>query len=160
MGEARTEADTGSVEADPRVVDPLLDHAGLEVLDPAECRRLLAASPVARLAFVDHGEPVILPITIDVWDGSVVFSTGPGTKYETALMRGAVAVEVDGWDAERHSGWSVLVKGTATLVEEGREIDALDRLSVKTWVRPEVPKQWVRILANEITGRRVPDASH
>ena len=53
MAEARTEAQT-------RGPDALHDHAGLEILDPAECRRLLAASPVARIAFVDHGDPAFL----------------------------------------------------------------------------------------------------
>lgn len=137
------------------MTEPLLDHAGLEILTMDECRTLLAASPVGRIAFLDRGDPIILPITIGLWDGAVVFTTAPGSKLEAAVMNRAVAIEVDQWDAETHEGWSVLVKGMATMVEDGREIDGLDRLSVKSWSRPEVPKSWVRIVANEITGRRV-----
>lgn len=133
-----------------------IDHAGLEILTPEECQALLASTPIGRLAFVDEGEPVILPVTIGMWDRSIVFTTAAGSKLSAAIMNQPVAVEVDGWDAEQHHGWSVLVKGTAMVVDEGREIDSLDRLSVRSWTRPEQPKAWVRVLPNEITGRRVP----
>lgn len=134
----------------------LLDHAGLEILDSNECRSLLAATPVGRIAFVDRGEPVILPITIGTWNGAVVFSTAAGSKLEAAVTARTVAVEIDGWDETLRVGWSVLVKGTASTVDEGREIAALDRLSVTPWVRPEIPKTWVRVLPTEVTGRRIP----
>ncbi len=137
------------------MTEPQLDHAGLEILNPAECRELLASTAVGRIAFIDRGDPVILPVTIGMWEGAVVFTTAPGSKLEAAIMHRPVAIEVDDWDAERHVGWSVLVKGMAMIVDDGREIDSLDRLSVKSWSRPEIPKAWVRIVANEITGRRV-----
>jgi nitroimidazol reductase NimA-like FMN-containing flavoprotein (pyridoxamine 5'-phosphate oxidase superfamily) len=135
--------------------DPVLDHAGLEILTIEECRSLLASTAVGRIAFLDRGDPTILPITIGMWDGAVVFTTAPGSKLQAAIMNEPVAIEVDDWDATTHTGWSVLVKGMATVVDDGREIDSLDRLSVKSWSRPDVPKAWVRIVGNEITGRRV-----
>jgi len=135
--------------------EPMLDHAGLEILSPEECRTLLATTAVGRIAFLDRGDPTILPVTIGIWDGAVVFTTAPGSKLQAAIMNEPVAIEVDDWDAETHTGWSVLVKGMATVVDNGREIDSLDRLSVKSWSRPDTPKAWVRIVANEITGRRV-----
>ena len=85
----------------------------------------------------------------------MVFSTDTGSKLDAAIMNRPVALEIDDWDAETRTGWSVLVKGTAMLVDDQREIASLDRLGVAPWVRPEVPKTWVRVLANEITGRRI-----
>jgi nitroimidazol reductase NimA-like FMN-containing flavoprotein (pyridoxamine 5'-phosphate oxidase superfamily) len=133
----------------------LVDHAGLEILDPEECRSLLASTPIGRIAFVDRGEPVVLPVTFGIWDHAVVFTTAPGSKLEAAIMSRPVAFEVDAWDASHHTGWSVLVKGMATVVDDGREIDSLDRLSIRSWSRPDVPKAWVRVVAEEITGRRI-----
>ena len=39
-----------------------LDHSGLGVLPREECLRRLRAAKVGRVSFVDHGEPVILPL--------------------------------------------------------------------------------------------------
>jgi nitroimidazol reductase NimA-like FMN-containing flavoprotein (pyridoxamine 5'-phosphate oxidase superfamily) len=134
----------------------MFDHAGLEILTPEECSELLASSPVGRLGFVDRGEPAVLPVTIGMWEGSVVFSTDAGSKLDAAIMSRPVAIEVDEWDVEARTGWSVLVKGTAMTVDDGREIASLDRLGVVPWIEPDRPKTWVRVLPNEITGRRVP----
>ncbi|MFN8052611.1 MAG: pyridoxamine 5'-phosphate oxidase family protein [Acidimicrobiales bacterium] len=135
--------------------EPLVDHIGLDILSPDECHDLLAATPIGRVAFVDRGEPMILPVTITVWERSVVFTTAAGSKLDAAIMNRPVAIEVDGWDADRHEGWSVLVKGIAMIVDSGREIDSLDRIAAHSWWHPEIPKAWVRVVPNEITGRRL-----
>jgi nitroimidazol reductase NimA-like FMN-containing flavoprotein (pyridoxamine 5'-phosphate oxidase superfamily) len=143
-----------------RATDHTFDHAGLEILTPEECDALLAASPVGRLGFLDHGEPMVLPVTIGLWERSVVFSTDAGSKLDAAIMSRPVVIEIDEWDAETRQGWSVVVKGLALIVHEPREIAALDRLHVTSWVRPGSPKTWVRVLPNEISGRRiVPEGS-
>ena len=136
-----------------------VDHAGLEILSNDECRRFLESARVGRIAFIDHGEPVILPITMGMWGRSIVFSTGPGSKLSAAIMHQPVAVEIDAWDAEAKRGWSVLVKGTATTVDDAQELDDLEKSAVHAWVEPESKKDWVRVLPNEITGRRVPEPS-
>ena len=135
---------------------PSFDHAGLEILTVEQCQRLLEAAKVGRIGFVDRGEPVIFPIRMGMLGRSVVFTTGPGSKLTAAIMNRPVAVEIDSWDTENQVGWSVLVKGTATTME-GDETDGLDGLGVVAWIRPEDPKDWVRVLPNEITGRRIPD---
>ena len=134
-----------------------LDHAGLEILTNEECQRFLEAARVGRIAFIDHGEPVILPITMGTWGRSIVFSTGPGSKLNAAIMNQPVAVEIDAWDAEQKRGWSVLVKGMATTVDDAQDVDDLEQLRVKAWVEPESKQDWVRVVPNEITGRRVPE---
>ena len=130
-----------------------IDHAGLEILTLDTCHELLEETPIGRLAFVEHGEPMILPITYGMWGGSVVFATDTGSKLDAAVMSRPVAVEIDGWDADSRSGWSVVVRGTAMMVD-ARESEQLDHLSVTPWVRPEEPKQWVRVLPYAVPGRR------
>lgn len=132
-----------------------VDHAGLEILELDECHRLLEATPIGRIAFVDHGEPMILPIAFGMRGESVVFATDSGSKMEAAVMSRPVAIEIDGWDVDLRTGWSVVVRGTAMLVDEA-ESRELDRSSVRPWVRPQEPKQWVRVLPSEVTGRRIP----
>jgi nitroimidazol reductase NimA-like FMN-containing flavoprotein (pyridoxamine 5'-phosphate oxidase superfamily) len=136
--------------------EPLLDHAGAEVLTPEECYRLLASAPVGRVAFVDAGDVLVLPVNIALWKHSVVFRTQPGSKLDAAVMDRRVSVEVDGWNATTHHGWSVLVHGSASTVEDADQVAELDQLGVAPWIRPDADRTWVRVLPDEITGRRVP----
>jgi nitroimidazol reductase NimA-like FMN-containing flavoprotein (pyridoxamine 5'-phosphate oxidase superfamily) len=135
---------------------PNLDHAGMEILNVEACHRLLGAARIGRIAFVDRGEPVILPICIALIGESVLFATDEGSKLEAAVMERPVAVEVDAWDQASRTGWSVLVKGTAAPIDDERDLASLDARGLAQWLRPDAPKRWVRVLPNEITGRRLP----
>jgi nitroimidazol reductase NimA-like FMN-containing flavoprotein (pyridoxamine 5'-phosphate oxidase superfamily) len=135
--------------------EPDLDWSGLELLSFEECRSLLAGSPVGRVGFVDGGSPVILPVNFTMDGGSVVFRSGRGSKLATAMMQRPVCLEVDDWDAVEHTGWSVLAKGVADHVQDDAEIARLDRLPVRPWARPDLRQHWVRILVDEMTGRRI-----
>jgi nitroimidazol reductase NimA-like FMN-containing flavoprotein (pyridoxamine 5'-phosphate oxidase superfamily) len=135
--------------------EPLLDHAGAEVLTPDECYRLLASAPVGRVAFVDAGDVVVLPVNLALWHHSIVFRTLPGSKLDAAVMSRRVAVEVDGWNAVTHEGWSVLARGSVTTVEEADVVEELEALGLEQWIHTDVPRTWVRVLPDEVTGRRV-----
>lgn len=135
--------------------EPLVDHAGLEILSPEECQRHLESSSIGRLAFFDAGAPTILPVTITMWGSTVVFRTAPGSKLDAAVMTRVVALEVDDFDEVTHEGWSVVVKGTLMPVEDGREIASLDRLGNAPWSKPEIRQHWVQVRADETTGRRI-----
>ena len=99
-----------------------IDHAGLEVLPFNSCLRLLAAVSVGRVGFVADGEVLVLPVNF-VMDGqAVVFRTASGSKLAGAEDRSTVAFEVDNYDDITQSGWSVLVRGHAEVVEDDAEI--------------------------------------
>ncbi|MET0966204.1 MAG: pyridoxamine 5'-phosphate oxidase family protein [Nakamurella sp.] len=132
-----------------------LDHAGLGVLPHEVCLQRLRQAEVGRIAFVDQGEPVILPVNHGVDGDAVVFRTAPGAKLFAATAELPVAFEVDGYDTERRAGWSVVVRGTATPVEEQTEIDRLASLGVEPWADLAERKNWVRIRAYSVTGREV-----
>ena len=132
-----------------------LDHAGLAVLPPAECLRRLGAATVGRVAFVEQGEPVILPVNHGMDGDSVVFKTAPGSKLEAADNELPVAFEIDGYDDERRSGWSVVIRGTATTVDDQDEVKRLNSLGVDPWADLAERKNWVRIRAFSLTGREV-----
>jgi len=134
---------------------PNLDWSGLVVLDIDECYAHLRDEPVGRLGLVDRGEPVILPVNYLVDGRSIVFRTARGSKLAAAAMRAPVCLEIDGWDGLEHSGWSVLVKGMADEVVDESECARLATLPTRPWSHPDLRTNWVRIMAEEVTGRRI-----
>ena len=125
------------------------------ILDEETCFDHLRHEPVGRLGFVDHGEPVILPVNYAVAGRSIVLRTGHGSKLSAALMAQPVCLEIDGWDALSHAGWSVLAKGVAEVVSDPMVTERLDQLPVRPWSRPDLRREWVRILVDEVSGRQV-----
>jgi len=131
------------------------DRLGLEVLPVEQCWELVSTSAVGRVAFVDAGEPTVLPVTHSVLGREIVFRSASGTKLAAAQMNAAVAFEVDGWDATTQQGWSVLVRGTAETVYDEGEVAELDVRARAPWLDAAADGTWVRIRANEISGRRL-----
>lgn len=132
-----------------------LDWSGMEVLGDDECRHLLDAAPIGRLGFVDQGSPVILPINFTLDGRSIVFRSAAGSKLSAAVMEHPVCLEVDGWDGLQHTGWSVLAKGVARHVSDADEVGRLSSAKVRPWSNPDVRDQWVRIVVDELSGRRI-----
>jgi uncharacterized protein len=132
------------------------DHGGLEVLTFHESLTLLASVPIGRVAFVDNGEPVVLPVNHAVDGKSVVFRTSYGSKLDAAWWQMPVAFEVDAYDAETRSGWSVLLKGYADLVVDDDEAARLETIGLQSWAHEsDRSTQWVRVQPSEVTGRRI-----
>ena len=76
---------------------PIEVRTWLELLDRAECDRLLETQHVGRLAIVINGQPLIFPVNYAMLDGAVVFRTARGTKLFGAAGH-SVAFEIDGTD--------------------------------------------------------------
>lgn len=130
------------------------DHTGLEVLDLDECLARLAQVPVGRLGFRLDGELTILPVAHTVDGVDVCFRTAGDSKIQVAVDRDRVAFEVDQFDATTRTGWSVLVQGTATIVDDESDIRRLDQAARAPWVPPHPePSTWVRIRTQSVTGR-------
>lgn len=131
------------------------DHAGLEVLDYATCTKLLELAPIGRLAFVQDGEPVILPVNHAFVDGVVLFRTAPGSKLAAAAMRQPVAFEVDGISETYHGGWSVLVTGVLEELDGDQERTYED-VRLRPWARGGAARDhWLRLRPDQVTGRRI-----
>ncbi|MDH4119145.1 MAG: pyridoxamine 5'-phosphate oxidase family protein [Acidimicrobiia bacterium] len=135
--------------------DAPTDHAGLVVMGVAEADALLASQSVGRIAFVADGEVVILPINYRMHEGTIVFRTSEGAKLEAGARHASVAFEIDGWDVESQTGWSVLVKGTAVEVLTDDEANALFDLGLRPWAAATEKRRWVRVRPDEITGRKI-----
>lgn len=132
-----------------------LDRLGLEVLSADECWELLASTAIGRVAFVDAGEPSILPVTHGVQGHMIVFRSGSGTKLEAAAMGHPLAFEVDGWDEQRRTGWSVLAHGVGETVYDD-EVTASFGNVAKPWLDAAATRgTWIRIRVDDVSGRRI-----
>ena len=114
------------------------------------CWDLLRGNQFGRLALSVANEPEIFPINYVVQDGTLVFRTAPGTKLAALTVNDIVALEIDGFD--QRSGWSVVVKGRAHLVEWGTDFDDAAAAGLHPWVATRKPV-FVRIVPTRVTGR-------
>ncbi|MEO6145151.1 MAG: pyridoxamine 5'-phosphate oxidase family protein [Dermatophilaceae bacterium] len=121
-------------------------------LSSAESWTLLREAVVGRLAVVVDDRPDIFPVNHLVDLGSVVFRTAPGTKLNAAIGH-HVAFEVDGYDVETTSAWSVVVKGRASAVNRLDDVLAVIALPPFAWHSAPKP-HFIRIEPDSITGRR------
>ncbi len=147
-------AATGQPQPIP-VWGPPTDHRGLRVLGLDECLVRLRQAPIGRLGFLRDGGPVVLPVNHGVDHLGVVFRATWGAKLMVAELRGPVAFEVDGIDEDRETGWSVLVTGTASVVYDNDEASTLERLGVRSWAGIGEDALWVRIVAEDVSGREI-----
>src|SRR4051794_40921262 len=126
---------------------------GLRVLEPDECRSALATRTIGRVAlWNDH--PAVLPVLYALLDGDVVFRTAPGEKLIAAVLHRAVTFEVDDFDVDAETGWSVNVVGTPEEIVRVEDLDRVRALELPCWAG-DVRDRYVRIRATEITGRAI-----
>ena len=138
--------------------EPITDRHGLEVIGLDECLSLLASLPYGRLAYLDAGAPSIVPVNHLVDGSSVVIRSLDGGKLGAAIFERPVAFELDELDFTTRTGWSVVVRGRAEIVEDA-DAEGYDKWLGSWAVRDGARTTWVRIIADEVSGRRLmPDA--
>jgi transcriptional regulator with XRE-family HTH domain len=121
---------------------------------PTECRRLIAAGGIGRIAFWTTSGPAVLPVNFAVVAGTIVVRTGEGTAVD-GHADGQVAFEVDHIDEALSQGWSVLVRGQAHRVTHPAELEIVRR-DAAIWPWPGGDRDvYVRIIPDTITGRRI-----
>ena len=116
-----------------------------------ECWELLASRPVGRVAFDDGAGPTVLPVNHAVVDEAVRFRTSPHSTLATHLAGQRVAFQLDDVDEFHQSGWSVLVRGRARLVDPVDEPGGDEPAPWPAGQRPLL----VEIEALSVTGRRL-----
>ncbi len=126
----------------------------LEHVPPDECWALLDAAGVGRIGVLVGGAPEVYPLNFVVDGRSVVFRTDSGSKLLGLRLSPWVCLEIDGFDVEAHTGWSVLVKGTASEVTDAAEQRELAGLPLRLWTAG-AKAHWMRIQPTEVTGRRL-----
>ncbi|MEV3907083.1 pyridoxamine 5'-phosphate oxidase family protein [Streptomyces canus] len=128
---------------------------GYRELGRQECLRLMAKAPIGRIVYTRRALPAVLPVnfTLD-GDDAILLRTSAASDLVRAIDGAVVAFEADDVDAARHSGWSVVVTGTATVVTDPAERERLARTGPVSWVAaPQAVL--VRIEPELVTGREL-----
>jgi nitroimidazol reductase NimA-like FMN-containing flavoprotein (pyridoxamine 5'-phosphate oxidase superfamily) len=132
----------------------VMSDYGLRVLDSAECESALGSQQVGRVGLQVLDHPLVLPVVYALVDGDVVFRTAPGEKLIAAALQRSVAFEVDDYDVESKTGWSVNVVGTIEEIRDSSELDRVRALDLPCWAG-ELRDRYVRIRPQRITGRAI-----
>lgn len=127
------------------------DTNPVQELDEDTCWDFLLSASLGRLAVSVGGEPEIFPVNFVTSDKRVIFRTAEGTKLLELTINDRVAFETDGVGSDE--AWSVIVKGTARVLDTQKEIDAADQLPLRPLI-PTVKYNYVEITPTTITGRK------
>jgi nitroimidazol reductase NimA-like FMN-containing flavoprotein (pyridoxamine 5'-phosphate oxidase superfamily) len=131
----------------------------IEELDEDQCRTLIAAGGIGRIAYASRFGTAVLPVNYAWRDGAILFRTAANSPLDEDLRTGIanadyrVAFEVDSIDLAAGQGWSVLIQGPAHHLT-GVEEDAARQVGVEPWA-PGDRELFVQIVPSRITGRRV-----
>lgn len=123
-------------------------------LAPKEALGLLAEVSMGRVAFSHRALPTVRPVN-HVLDGDhIVIRTHAGSALLGPAGTGSVvAYEADRIDPAAHTGWSVVVTGSVTLVDAPEDV-ARYQLMLTPWIGTEMD-QVVRISTDIVTGYRL-----
>ena len=118
-----------------------------------QCWELLASSVVGRLAVTVDQHPEIFPVNFVLERRSIVFRTAAGTKLWESMKQEPAAFEIDGYESTSEEAWSVVARGTTSLIEDPAERSAADALGLEPW-QPGTKAHYVRLSPQALTGRR------
>jgi nitroimidazol reductase NimA-like FMN-containing flavoprotein (pyridoxamine 5'-phosphate oxidase superfamily) len=132
-----------------------MSDATLEELPQETCVGLLRGANVGRIAVIENGFPVILPINFKLVETTgppwVAVRTRPGNVIDRAPM--PVAFEIDDFDITEQEGWSVVVRGTLHHVHPDTGHFA-ERFDPEPWMESN-RDAWLIIEPFSISGRRL-----
>ncbi len=126
----------------------------IETMTEGECWARLGNHVIGRLVVSVGHQPDIFPVNYRIDDDEIVVRTAEGTKLAAAIMGGLVAFEIDDFDELGHTGWSVVVHGTARESVVLEDVMHDDEIGIDPWAAGEKGRV-MRIAPDRITGRRV-----
>lgn len=123
----------------------------IEILKEDEALELMGDQQLGRLVVRIKDDFDIYPLNYVVNEGKIYFRTAEGSKLFTVSINERVLFEAD--DHTEDKAWSVIVKGSARILQKTDEIQKADELPLKPWL-PTLKYNYVEITPEEISGRR------
>lgn len=124
-------------------------------LSAEECRELLSAGLVGRVAVCTPLGPHIVPVNYAVVDESVVLRTSPYSVLGSHARGTTLALEIDQFDYESQRGWSVVARGRAEAVTGVAELNHIRSVwDPQAWAAGQ-RNLYLRVRWSELTGRRL-----
>jgi uncharacterized protein len=127
-----------------------IEQGPISVLEDNEAWNLLSSVALGRLVTSFGGQLEIFPVNFVVQNGTVLFRTAEGTKLFTTVMNEKVLFEADDHTADE--GWSVILRGTAHMLNSAEEIHLAEQAGLIPWV-PTEKLRFVRVTPSEISAR-------
>jgi nitroimidazol reductase NimA-like FMN-containing flavoprotein (pyridoxamine 5'-phosphate oxidase superfamily) len=127
-------------------------------LSVEECYALLPTVPLGRVVFTDRALPAIQPVNFVVDGAEVAFRTSESSRLAVAVNHAVVAFEVDSFDADARSGWSVVLVGKAYEVTDLIERDRILAIPLDSYA-PSSHDRILKVSPSIVTGRRVGHAA-
>ena len=124
-------------------------------IPPAECRDLLSAGLVGRVAVSTPMGPHIVPVNYAIVDDGIVVRTSPYSVLGSHARGAILALEIDQFDYALHRGWSVVARGRADAVTSAEELNHIRQVwDPDTWAAGQ-RNLYLRMKWSELTGRRL-----
>lgn len=125
-----------------------------ETLPEREAMDLLRTHQVGRVAWETAAGPVILPVAYAWSDGLIAFRTAGSGPLAQLATPTDVAFQIDEFEVETATGWSVLLRATTARVTAPEETAAWQRLLPEPWA-PGERDLIIRLTPRSISGRVV-----
>jgi nitroimidazol reductase NimA-like FMN-containing flavoprotein (pyridoxamine 5'-phosphate oxidase superfamily) len=129
----------------------------------AQCRELLGSGVLGRVAFRDSEGLSVIPVNYSIVNEAVIFRTSaystlaqiPQTESHDGGRGYDIAFEVDHLEPASRTGWSVLARGHAELVDDEDELAVIKRTwDPEPWASGSRPV-YIRLRFKQLTGRRL-----
>lgn len=125
-----------------------------DALTPAQCWALATTRSTGRLGFFHAGLLNIFPINYFMLDEHVYFRTSAAGIIATSSLEHA-AFQTDFADPTTRSGWTILVNGPATRVEDPDLLTTLwGKAAPEPWA-PGLRDLFFRLVPGHVRGRRL-----
>jgi uncharacterized protein len=126
-----------------------------EELSEERCWELLRSQDIGRFGFNYKNRVMILPVSYLVHNRAIYFRTSADGSIGDAVPRLTSSFEIDEARPNRSEGWSVLVSGPSSHVEEPELLTYLwGKAMEEPWAGGK-RNSFIRIHASLVTGRRV-----
>jgi nitroimidazol reductase NimA-like FMN-containing flavoprotein (pyridoxamine 5'-phosphate oxidase superfamily) len=119
-------------------------------LDDKQAWKLVEGTKHGRLVVTVAGEPDIFPVNYVVGGRKLILRTAPGNKLAELTINSKVLFETDGVLSDE--AWSVVLRGTARVLDQSADIAAAEALGLKSWV-PTLKDFYVEITPTSVSGR-------
>jgi hypothetical protein len=126
----------------------------LEVLDEAECLRLLAGAVIGRVAFTEAALPAIQPVFYRLAGAEILIPSRSGSTVATASRRAVLAFSVDDVHVPDRTGWSVTVVGPSRVISAPADVAEIERTGDKLEGRAD-DRCYIAISVELVHGRRL-----
>lgn len=133
------------------------DENPILALDDDQSWKLIEGTQHGRLVVIVGGEPDIFPVNYAVSGRKLYLRTAPGSKLAEVTINPKVLFETDGILSDE--AWSVVMRGTARVLELSADIEAAEALGLKPWV-PTLKDFYVEIEPISVSGRHFQFGEH